>query len=207
MTLEKTRKRLHLSSSNRRIGAAGLPHPHISAAWYSPLFFMLFSVTIIFSVLDLFLTSVALNIGLSESNYFLLAISNYFGISLLSALGVTKIIFVSGGAIVSSIGLRTRDPGTRRRAARADGNPRNPASRRLPEQHLLDPHCRVVRASRQRYGFGFRLCRVFWFPCRESTKIRHIRFFVMIQACSAISPRVDESSTAEICISSYIRKP
>jgi len=76
---------------------------------------MLFGMTIIFSILDLFLTNVALKIGLVESNYFLLLISDFSGLGLVVSLGLTKIIFVTGAAIVSVMGIRTSDIKIRKR--------------------------------------------------------------------------------------------
>jgi hypothetical protein len=77
---------------------------------------MLFSFTAIFSVLDLFLTSVALRIGLVESNYLLIAISNFLGLSIFGALGATKVFFVLGSGAVAFLGIRAQDSQTKSRA-------------------------------------------------------------------------------------------
>lgn len=81
----------------------------LSSEWYQPLFIMLFCMTIIFSVLDLYLTEIGLRVGLSETNLLLLAISRGTGFSVIDALGVAKLAFIGGGGLACVIGLGTRD--------------------------------------------------------------------------------------------------
>jgi len=104
------------AAESHRVGTTSLGlGSNSSSSWYPPILVMLFGMTIIFSILDLFLTNVALKIGLVESNYFLLLISDFSGLGLVVSLGLTKIIFVTGAAIVSVMGIRTSDIKIRKR--------------------------------------------------------------------------------------------
>lgn len=80
------------------------------------LFAALFSLCVLLSVTDLWSTAVSLRMGLSEGNYLLIAMANHLGLSIIGALGLTKVLFVLGSLWATLYGVRTRDPGMRRRA-------------------------------------------------------------------------------------------
>jgi len=66
------------------------------------------AASVIFSTTDLLTTMAAINLGLSEGNYMLIAFSKSLGLGLLPALELTKVLFLVGCFAVSMIGIRMR---------------------------------------------------------------------------------------------------
>jgi len=96
--------------------AAEVSHPRFSSRTHRTLFISLFLLTAIFSEIDLFSTSVALRLGLSEANTIMIALGNATGLGILGALGITKIIFLAGAGFAALLGIRTSNTSLRTRA-------------------------------------------------------------------------------------------
>lgn len=95
--------------------SGGLPRPSLMGH-YKALFTALFSLCVLFSVTDMLSTAVALRMGLIESNVLLLAIGKALGLDIISALGVTKIVFIMGSFWAAFYGMQTKNQKMRRRA-------------------------------------------------------------------------------------------
>ena len=68
----------------------------------------LLATSIFLSATDLFTTSVAIRIGLSEANYALIALSQSLGLGVLTTLELTKGCFVVGCCAVYFMGIKMR---------------------------------------------------------------------------------------------------
>jgi hypothetical protein len=62
---------------------------------------------VLFNVVDMLSTQLALRIGLEEGNVLLLNITSALGTSLIVVIGLMKILFISGGAILAYMGIRS----------------------------------------------------------------------------------------------------
>jgi len=90
--------------------------PHLSPSGYRSLLLTLFTMTVIFSVVDLLSTVMALNMGLAEGNSLLIAMGALFGVGTVGALGILKLVFIAGTGVAALMGIRAMSPEIRRRA-------------------------------------------------------------------------------------------
>jgi hypothetical protein len=95
--------------------------PRFSSRTHRTLFITLFLLTVLFSAVDLVSTSVALSRGLAEANSIMIALASMTGLGLVGALGITKLVFLSGSAFVAVLGIRTSNSGLRTRALIVSG--------------------------------------------------------------------------------------
>ncbi len=78
-------------------------------------FTLLLSLAVAFSVTDLLTTASALRDGLTEGNFLILWLSSALNVQLLSALGISKLVFIAGSTLTSIIGVNSRNIQVRRR--------------------------------------------------------------------------------------------
>lgn len=89
---------------------------HLSPSGYRSLFLTLFAMTVIFSVVDLLSTTIALNMGLTEANSLLISMGSSIGIGTVGALGLLKVLFIAGTGFAAIMGIRAINPQIRERA-------------------------------------------------------------------------------------------
>ena len=73
-----------------------------------------FAYFIMFNLFDLSSTILALRLGLSEANFFLLFLSSRFGVGLVDAFMLVKSLFFVGMGGLVILGLATRNQGMRK---------------------------------------------------------------------------------------------
>ena len=76
--------------------------------------YLLFSFFVLFNLLDLSSTIVALKLGLSEANSFLLLFSSLMGIGITPSLIILKVIFIAGMGSLVLIAIRSNNSRTSR---------------------------------------------------------------------------------------------
>lgn len=64
---------------------------------------------VFFNITDLLSTSVALGRGLVESNVALVSLAHFLGVSIVVAMGLTKIGFIWGACFLGILGVRTKN--------------------------------------------------------------------------------------------------
>jgi hypothetical protein len=103
-----------LSAGDSQKGATAT----ISRRWFSDRLYLLFLSTflglnIFFNITDIVTTSIALRLGLTEGNGFVLVLANYLGLSIVGTLAFVKIIFIFGTSTIAIIGMLSKNPRTR----------------------------------------------------------------------------------------------